>query len=50
MKHAIYLSYKGLFMKCRKTVPLTFFPLSFLFAVAEICLSRKSGKDTGNFC
>ena len=27
-----------------------FFPLSFLFAVAEICLSRKSGKDTGNFC
>ena len=49
MKHAVFLN-KELFMKCGKTVPLTFFPRSLLFAVAEICLSRKSGKDTGSSC
>ena len=49
MKHAVFLN-KELFMKCGKTVSLTFFPRSFLFAVAEIRLPRKSGKDMGNSC
>ena len=44
MKHAIYLSYKGLFMKCRKTVPLTFFRLVSFLQLRRYAYRERAGR------